>query len=100
MPTISRKTVLSGLFTAATLALLAMTWATPARADKKKDAPAAKPPDTVKFDTSALVWPQPPAIGRLRYLDYFSAEKKAAGEREIGNQEEFLDGSHGRGRPQ
>ncbi|MGD0989433.1 MAG: SMP-30/gluconolactonase/LRE family protein [Candidatus Sulfotelmatobacter sp.] len=76
MPTISRKTVLSGLFTAATLALLAMTWATPARADKKKDAPAAKPPDTVKFDTSALVWPQPPAIGRLRYLDYFSAEKK------------------------
>jgi DNA-binding beta-propeller fold protein YncE len=63
------------LLAGAALAMVAALWVTPAAADKKKDAPAAKPTD-VQFDTSALVWPQPPAIARLRYLDYFSAQKK------------------------
>jgi DNA-binding beta-propeller fold protein YncE len=78
MPTISLKSVHSGFVTVAALALLAATWATPALADKKKDTPAAQPEGPPKLDTSALVWPQAPAIARLKYLDYFSAQKKEA----------------------
>jgi DNA-binding beta-propeller fold protein YncE len=64
-----------GLLAAAMLALLSAIWAAPAAADQKK--PAAPVPDgPVKFNTSLLVWPQPPAIGRVKYMDYFSAQKK------------------------
>jgi DNA-binding beta-propeller fold protein YncE len=61
---------------AALLALLAVTWASPAIAgDQKKAATPAKPTEAPKLDISNIVWPQPPAIARLRYLDYFSAQK-------------------------
>ncbi|HUA15322.1 MAG TPA: SMP-30/gluconolactonase/LRE family protein [Verrucomicrobiae bacterium] len=51
-------------------------------ADKKKkkdsgtasDAQAAGP-RKFNFDLSKLVWPSPPNIARLRYLDYFAGEK-------------------------
>lgn len=59
---------------AAGLLLLATTGAF---ADKKKSEPAPEAPTDpfAKVDTSQLVWPQPPAIARLKWLDYFSGEK-------------------------
>jgi DNA-binding beta-propeller fold protein YncE len=84
MPGIFNESVRKGLFLVAASVLLCATWASPSLADQKKDAaqqsappqPPTLPDGQVKFNTSNLVWPQPPAIARLRYLDYFSAEKK------------------------
>ncbi len=54
--------------------------------DKKKNVkPAAQPPTPeekfAKFfqnlDKSKIVWPSPPAIARIKYLDYWSGEKYA-----------------------
>jgi DNA-binding beta-propeller fold protein YncE len=52
--------------------------------DKNKPAPAAAAPETREekigkiiknLDTSKIVWPNPPAITRIRYIDYWSGEK-------------------------
>jgi DNA-binding beta-propeller fold protein YncE len=74
MPEITQKSMRRGLYRAAVLTLLAAIWASPAFADKNKPVPA-KPAEAPKLDISNIVWPQPPAIARLRYLDYFSAQK-------------------------
>ena len=73
-PTKTRK-LLAGLV------LLALCVALPlsARADKKKKtdattAPVAGP-HKFPFDTTKLVWPSPPNIARVRWLDYFAGEK-------------------------
>jgi DNA-binding beta-propeller fold protein YncE len=53
----------------------------PASADKNKkkkdNATAAAPAGPRKFDLdlSKLVWPSPPSIARVRYLDYFAGQK-------------------------
>src|SRR5271157_1565573 len=62
--------------------LLALLLASPLStfADQKKkkkddantEQPAAPKP---QIDTSKLVWPSPPSIARVRYLDYFAGEK-------------------------
>jgi DNA-binding beta-propeller fold protein YncE len=70
MPEIRKKSMRKVFYTAAVLTLLVAT----AFADKQKPAPA-KPPEAPKLDISNIVWPQPPAIARVRYLDYFSAQK-------------------------
>ncbi|HYG98464.1 MAG TPA: SMP-30/gluconolactonase/LRE family protein [Terriglobales bacterium] len=47
--------------------------------DKKKKEPAVKQaPKTLidDLDLSKIVWPNPPAITRIRYMRYFSAEKQ------------------------
>jgi DNA-binding beta-propeller fold protein YncE len=46
-------------------------------ADKKKPAPPAPAPKNQRIgvDTSKLIWPQPPAITRLKYLDHYTGEK-------------------------
>jgi DNA-binding beta-propeller fold protein YncE len=78
MTDIIQKPMRKGLFAAALLALLAAILASPVFADQKNKTKApAKPPEPPKIDTSNIVWPQPPAIARVKYLDYFSAEKKA-----------------------
>jgi DNA-binding beta-propeller fold protein YncE len=65
----------------AMLLLLAVGLALPisANADKKKKktdtAAAAAGPHKFDFDLSKLVWPSPPSIARVRYLDYFAGEK-------------------------
>ena len=44
---------------------------------KKKAAPANTPeagPRKFSFDPTKLVWPSPPNIGRIRWLDYFAGE--------------------------
>ncbi len=63
---------------AAMLLVLALTWAAPAAfGDKKKKAatppPAAAPAKEPDF--SKVVFPAPPAVPRLKYLDFFSAER-------------------------
>jgi len=44
---------------------------------KKKAEPAPKPKPNILdlLDYSKIVWPNPPAITRIKYLNYFSAEK-------------------------
>ena len=44
---------------------------------KKKEEPAPKPKPNILdlLDYSKIVWPNPPAITRIKYLNYFSAEK-------------------------
>lgn len=64
----------------AALALLMVVALTlPAAAgDKKKKAPAApeqQMPKRVNFDISKIVWPNPPAIARVRFLQQFTGEK-------------------------
>ena len=59
------------------LLALVLTAASPAYAGKKKkeEAPKPKPNILEMLDYSKIVWPNPPAITRIKYLDYFSAEK-------------------------
>ena len=42
---------------------------------KEKPAPEVKPNILDLLDYSKIVWPNPPAITRIKYLNYFSAEK-------------------------
>lgn len=65
----------------AMLLLLALGSALPfhARADKKKkkDEPPAEEtgPRKFPFDPTKLVWPSPPNVARIRWLDYFAGAK-------------------------
>ena len=65
--------------TAATITLLVfLTLAVPATyADKKKkEAEAPKQPNILEMlDYSKIVWPNPPAITRIKYLNYFCCDK-------------------------
>jgi DNA-binding beta-propeller fold protein YncE len=75
------KTAFSALLSwqaAAVLATLLVCSALLPAADKKgKNAPAAPDPATqrVGVDISLLVWPNPPAIARIRFLDMYTGEK-------------------------
>ena len=64
---------------AITVLLLALTLPMAANAGKKKkvDAPAPAPegPRKFPFDPTKLVWPSPPSIARIHWLDYFAGEK-------------------------
>ena len=63
------------------LILLVLIWAAPAKLygkKKKEAAPAAAPPaasDLVPVDFSNIVFPLPPAVPRVKYLDFYSAQK-------------------------
>ncbi len=59
---------------ATALALFFAIWATTPLVGQKQ-APPPKPVELPKLDITNIVWPQPPAIARLKYLDYFSAQK-------------------------
>ena len=75
--TSTRKHWVAGLL----MILLALTLAVPsfAAGDKKKkkkaDSTERKPGPKVEIDTSKLVWPSPPSIARVRYLNYFAGMK-------------------------
>jgi DNA-binding beta-propeller fold protein YncE len=45
----------------------------------------------LKFKVSNIVWPQPPAIARVKYLDYFSAQKKPAEKQQQGKRKSWMD---------
>jgi len=62
-------------------ALMAILVSAPAYGDKKKKqpdpAPAPPPQKSIQelLDYSKIVWPQPPSIARVKYLDFFAAQK-------------------------
>jgi len=63
---------------AVVLVLVCLTLGTaPLQADKKKkEQPAAVPPNVLeRIDYSKLVWPNPPAPTRVKYLNYFCCDK-------------------------
>ena len=68
---------------AAVAGLLALVLALPfpnfadSKKKKKADTPSAVAPVPAKtaIDLSKLVWPSPPSIARVRYLNYFAGEK-------------------------
>jgi DNA-binding beta-propeller fold protein YncE len=72
---ISRRQPLAGPL----LLMLCMALPFPAHADKKKkadsDAATQAGPRKFPFDPSKLVWPSPPNIARVRWLDYFAGSK-------------------------
>jgi len=67
----------NGWLAMAVLAMLVLAAPTVGFADKKKD--NQQPQKVVSIydmiDKSKAVWPQPPNIARVRYLDYFAGEK-------------------------
>src|SRR5450631_730910 len=76
-----RKKSMSFRYTlAASILLFAFTLlvSSTASADSKKKkqaAAAAAPKKTGPIDYSNIVWPNPPAIARIRYLAFYSAQK-------------------------
>ena len=71
------STLTSKALAAVLLALLALPLA--AHASKKKNAESAAAAQTgprkFPFDPTKLVWPSPPSIGRIHWLDYFAGQK-------------------------
>jgi DNA-binding beta-propeller fold protein YncE len=72
------KHLLTRTFTLA--ALLAVAFSAPVYAQKKKPAPAASAKladqrSTAYFDISKIVWPNPPAIARIKFVDLFTGQK-------------------------
>jgi DNA-binding beta-propeller fold protein YncE len=58
--------------------LLALLLPHAARAGKKKDAaeaPADKSKQRLTFDVRKIVWPNPPAIARIKFLELYTGEK-------------------------
>ncbi|MGO9087879.1 MAG: SMP-30/gluconolactonase/LRE family protein [Terriglobales bacterium] len=62
------------------LAALTLAAPTPLHADKKKKQEAPPPPTNIldKIDYSKLIWPNPPAPTRVKYLNYFCCDKYVA----------------------
>ena len=62
-------------------ALLALAIVAPAFAQKKKAPPASDQPklgdqrQTAYFDLNKIVWPNPPAIARIKFVDLFTGQK-------------------------
>src|ERR1035437_5710559 len=56
---------------------LLLALASPSFAQKKKKDAAPQPKVSVldRIDTSKIVWPNPPNITRIKYLNYFAGEK-------------------------
>jgi DNA-binding beta-propeller fold protein YncE len=81
-----RKIVRTVASLAAAAVLVASLASTPAHAKEKKNVKAT-PDESAQpkqrnilegLDTSKLVWPNPPAITRIKYLNYWSGEKYVA----------------------
>jgi len=77
MPDARRRSTCGRYVSAVLLVVLALTCATPLALGKKKKevAAPAPPPVTAPDFRKVVVFPAPPAIARLKYLDYFSAER-------------------------
>lgn len=56
---------------------------------KKKDADAPKPPRVI--DYSNIVWPNPPAIARIRYTTWYAAEKISQVEKPKTKKDSWMD---------
>jgi DNA-binding beta-propeller fold protein YncE len=72
------KSVAIGPVLSAAVLLFAFTLAVPFSAyggSSKKKTAAAAPKHTGPIDYSNIVWPNPPAIARIKYLAFYSAQK-------------------------
>ena len=77
---------------AAALTLLLIGFGSPVLSGQKKTAASTPPPpEPPKLDISNIVWPQPPAIARLRYLDYFSAQKPEPMKQQAAKKKSWMD---------
>ena len=74
------------------LSVLALTGSAFCDKKKKKEADKPKPNLMDILDLSKIVWPNPPAIARIRYMNYFCAQKPPEGHR---YQEGEVDGPAG-----
>jgi hypothetical protein len=67
------------LLTVLVLCALGMALPHSAGADKKKKTDPTPAPEVgprkFPFDPTKLVWPAPPSIGRIHWMDYFAGEK-------------------------
>jgi sugar lactone lactonase YvrE len=81
MSSTHRKSNGAGTLGIAILLALAFTFVVPARAEKKK---AAAPSQATKlgdqrttgyFDVSKIVWPNPPAIARIKFVELYTGQK-------------------------
>ncbi|MGC2171093.1 MAG: SMP-30/gluconolactonase/LRE family protein [Candidatus Sulfotelmatobacter sp.] len=61
----------------------------PLLAKKKKDTATLKPPPVI--DYSNIVWPNPPAIARIRYQAFYAAEKLSQVETPKTKKESWMD---------
>ena len=61
------------------LSVLALTGSAFCDKKKKKEADKPKPNLMDILDLSKIVWPNPPAIARIRYMNYFCAQKPPEG---------------------
>jgi DNA-binding beta-propeller fold protein YncE len=78
MLNLRHKSIGSAQTLIAVVLLFAFTLAVPfaAAADSKKKKQTAAPPTAPKvIDYSNIVWPNPPAIARIKYLAFYSAQK-------------------------
>src|SRR5690242_8761103 len=70
------KTSSQTMINCAVVVVLIVMAATPLMArDKKRQTPAPVPEVRPRQDTSQLVWPGPPNIGRIKYVGYFAGQK-------------------------
>ena len=69
------KKIVAFLFTSA---MLLAGISLQAKDKKKKDAPPPQKNILELLDYSKIVWPNPPAITRVKYLSYFSGQKREA----------------------
>ncbi len=90
LPNLAGKNFLAALG----FAILFAIWAAPGFAQQNNQKPLPPPPaqnGPLKFNTTNIVWPQPPAIARVKYLDYFSAEKKPAEKQQEVKKKSWMD---------
>jgi len=75
MPTIRHAKIRGGTEFLALVILLSLVLGSPVSlfGKKKKDAGPPKPPPVI--DYSNIVWPNPPAVARIRYKAFYAAEK-------------------------
>lgn len=84
----------SRIFAGGVAAVLALAFLTPmvAHGEKKKKATEEAPKKTIgKPDYSNIVWPNPPAIARVRYEDFYAAQKASEVEKPKTSKQSWMD---------
>src|SRR5579862_9352648 len=93
MPEASAKLTRKRKSLAAALMLVSLTLAVPLAsfADKKKKNTDAEPKKVPVVDYSNIVWPNPPAIARIRYQAFYSAQKLSQVETPNTSKQKWMD---------
>ena len=91
---VSKKSIGYGRALTAVLLLFAFIMVAPFGAyagGKKKKDDATAPKKTPVIDYSNIVWPNPPAIARIRYLAFYSAQKLSQVDTPKTQKESWMD---------